>query len=198
MYNLSKMPEFMPNIESIPSKIPTKAKKPTVCFIGRLDKRKRPELFIKLADKFPGLDFIVVGKAEESARQHKLERLAKKYKNISMLGYVDKFDSKRLYDVYNKSWILINTSAREGLPLTFVEAAGRGCAILSYANPDDFASKFGFWAKNENFEEGLRILLRNNYWEMQGIKGFNYVKRIYSEKNSLNTHLKLYKKLRSM
>ena len=64
-----------------------------------------------------------------------------------------------------KSWILINPAIREGLPNSYLEAAAHQTAILSYVNPDDFASRFGFHAATDNFEEGLTTLLKNNYWK---------------------------------
>lgn len=193
MYGVHSM--FLPYIEPMPKRIPRKAKKPTVCFIARLDRRKRPELCLKLAQKFPHVDFLIVGVSEEDKRQKELEAMAQKTKNVKMLGLIDKFNSNKLNEVYNRSWILINTAAREGLPNTFVEAAGRGCAILSYVNPDEFASRFGFWAKNLDFEKGLNYLLEKNRWKTKGKAGYAYVSSLYEEKKSIKTHVKLYKKL---
>ena len=68
----------------------------------------------------------------------------------------------------SQSWILLNTAVREGLPDSFVEAAGHKCAILSYVDPDGFASNFGYHAKNNDFEEGLTALLANDMWKEKG------------------------------
>lgn len=184
---------LLPNLEDLPSAMPQKAKDPTVCFVGRLDCRKRPELAFKLAEKFPGVNFLIVGRAEENKRQIKLEQAAAKLKNVKMLGYVDKFKSDALQRVYGDAWILLNTSAREGLPVTFIEAAVRGCAILSTVNPDNFAIDFGYYASSPNdLEEGLSILISNDNWRSKGEAGYKYSKEIYEYENALKAHLDTY------
>jgi glycosyltransferase involved in cell wall biosynthesis len=182
---------LLPNIETIASRIPTKSKQPTVCYVGRLDKRKSPETIILLAKKFPRVQFIIVGKAEDDDRQLALESLAKGLRNLRMTGYLSKEEGK-LETIYSESWIFINTAYREGLPMTFVEAAGHGCAILSQVNPDQFASQFGYRVRRRNFEDGLRALLKNKSWQNQGKKGYQYVKKTYDRKNSLKAHEDIY------
>lgn len=189
---------LLPNIEKIPDIIPPKAKKPTVCFVGRLDRRKRPELVFQLAEKFPCVQFFIVGKAENQDRDAQLKNVANKLKNVHMLGYIDKFQSSALEEIYAKSWILVNTSAREGLPITFIEAAGQGCAILSTVDPDGFATKYGYFADSiDKLSEGLEFLLKDTVWKEKGKAGFEYVSLIYREENALKVYLDLYQSLLS-
>jgi len=183
---------LLPNIEKFPEQVPMKASKPTVCFVGRLDRRKKPERMFKLAENFPEVQFLVVGRAEDKGRQSELESQASKINNVEMLGYIDKFNSEGLQKIYSRSWILINTSAREGLPGTFIEAAGYGCAILSGVNPDNFASEFGFWADEDNFEEGLSTLLTDNLWKYKAQKGYNYVKNVYEKDKAISKYIEIY------
>ncbi len=195
LYGLKKKPILFPNIENIPDIIPDKSVKPLVCFVGRLEGVKRPYAFIDLAQKFPNVDFVMVGKAESGNEQEKLQKVAKKSGNIKIVGFIDKFSSSKLYDIYDKSWIIVNTSAKEGLPVTFVEAAGRGCAILSGLNPDGFATKFGYWAKNDNFEEGLKYLLEGNNWAKAGKRAHEYVYSIYRADKAIENHVALYNRI---
>lgn len=195
MYGLKKDPLLIPNIEDIPKVIPRKSERPMVCFVGRLDRRKKPERVLQLAQKFLQVEFHIIGRAEEDGRQKWLESKARKLPNVIMHGLLNKFNSQKLYELYNKSWILINTSAREGLPLTFIEAAGRGCAILSNLNPDNFSSKFGYWAKKDDFENGLQSLLRNKLWKQKGKKAHAYVHALYSRKEAVRKHIALYESL---
>lgn len=183
---------LLPNAEKLPAHIPEKAKEPTVCFVGRLDKRKRPERVFELAKRFSDVKFLIAGKAEDSDRQKALERKAANIKNMILLGYIDKFNSDELQKIYSESWILINTASREGLPASFIEAAGHGCAILSGVNPDNFASEFGYWAKENDFEKGFVFLLKNNMWKEKGQKGFEYVKDIYDINKALKIHKNIY------
>lgn len=183
---------LLPNIENLPDGVPEKSKEPCVCFVGRLDKRKRPEILFSLAGRFPDVKFIIAGAAEDKNRQAQLEKIAGRYNNIEMLGYVDKFSSQQLQEVYSKSWILLNTSAREGLPITFIEAASYSCAILSKVNPDEFASEFGYWAQKDDFEKGLGFLLSSDKWKEKGQKGFEYVKNIYNQEAAIKKHVDVY------
>jgi glycosyltransferase involved in cell wall biosynthesis len=188
---------FLPNIERVPEAIPQKSDGPTACFVGRFDRRKRPELYIELARSVPEVTFLMVGRAEDAAWQRQLEEMAAPVDNLKLLGYIDKFDDDEFYGVYDSSWVLVNTASREAHPLTFFEAAGRGCAIMSFVNPDDFASEFGYWAKNEDFSVGMRSLLEDDKWRNQGKKAHEYVRRHYRYDLAAKAHTDLYATLLS-
>lgn len=195
MYQLQTEVHFLPNIEQIPEKIPPKSPKPTVLWVGRMAKRKRPEDFIRLAAHFPKVTFQLLGKTEEKKRWEFLQQLAAPYSNVQFLGYKDKFKDTDFFDYYNQAWILVNTSTREGLPLTFIEGVGRGCAILSASNPDDFAEKFGYCARDKDFKKGLQFLLENDRWRKKGALGHQYVYDCYRKEVAIEAHLKIYKDL---
>jgi glycosyltransferase involved in cell wall biosynthesis len=188
---------FLPNIERVPEAIPQKSDRPTACFVGRFDRRKRPELYIELARSVPEVTFLMVGRAEDAAWQRQLEEMAAPVDNLKLLGYIDKFEDNEFYDVYDSSWVFVNTASREAHPLTFFEAAGRGCAIMSFVNPDDFASEFGYWAKNEDFSEGMRYLLEDGKWRYQGKRAHEYVRRHYRFDLAAKAHTDLYATLLS-
>lgn len=193
MYGVKREPVHLSNIEEVPQKIPVKAKKPTVLFLGRLDKRKRPEIYFELAKKFPNVKFLVIGKAEDETRDKEFLELSRNINNINHLGYIDKYsESEKFYYYINKSWILINTASREAFPLTFFEAGSRGCAILSHVNPDNLISNMGYWAKNDDdFEKGLQYLLEKQKWKVMGKKAHDYFKK--ETYKSLDKHISLYK-----
>jgi len=186
---------LLPNIERFPARQLQKNKKPTVCFVGRLDPIKRPEIVFDLAEKFRHVEFMIAGVAQDSERQKILMAQALEHPNIKMLGYIDKFSSNQLSALYEKSWILLNASPREGLPMTFIEAAGHGCAILSRVNPDDFAAKFGYWVRDDDFAKGLTSLLADNRWQAKGKLGQEYVRDTYDETKAINAHLQAYRNL---
>ncbi len=192
MYALQKEAVFLPNIEDIPSIPPPKSPTITVLWVGRMAKRKYPEHFIELAADFPQVQFQLLGKAEEEKRWQYLNQLASKYPNVEMLGYKDKFKDIDFFDYFNKAQILINTSTREGLPLTFIEAAARGCAILSASNPDSFASNYGYWAKDRDFKKGLQSLLENEDWRKKGELAHSYAYQHYRKEIAVRKHLEIY------
>ena len=102
------------------------------------------------------------------------------------------------FEIYEESWVLVNGSLREGLPLVFIEAAGHGCAILSRLNPDGFASRFGFCLRDGDFEKGLAVLLSSNLWKARAKLEKKYVTEIYDETKAVNDRVQAYGNLLRM
>lgn len=193
-YQLKEMPALLPTPVKIPQKI-EKAAQPTVCFNSRWDRRKRPELFFELARSFPDVKFIALGKSQDAKREEKLRSKYSDLPNLELRGFINQFESSELASILEKSWILVNTSAREGLPNSFIEAAASGCAILSTVDPDNFASLYGYHIEDNDFKTGLINLLRDNHWQTQGQRGRAYVKDVFDEKKAIDQHIKIYQRL---
>lgn len=190
-YSLSLTPEFLPTPVKIPEHV-CKAERPTVCFVSRWDPRKKPEDFFKLAKSFPHVDFIAVGRARDPVRDAVLREQAGKIPNLQLTGAIDQFKSDELMKIFSKSWILANTSPREGLPNAFLEAAANNCAILSYSDPDGFASQFGYHASKGELACGLEHLLANSEWRRAGERGYDYVSRTFGIEPAMERHLEAY------
>jgi glycosyltransferase involved in cell wall biosynthesis len=192
MFKLKESPSFLPNPVEIPLKTIKKSDKPTVCFMGRWDNVKRVELFFELAKEFKDVRFIAAGAAHYKPRDEQLRTEFGKIPNLEMPGLVF---GKQRNDILEESWILINTSMRECLPVSFLEAAAYKCAILSNNNPDNFAQDFGYFAKEEEYSKGLRILLKDDAWKEKGVAGYEYVRRIHEMSKVIDQHVELYKKM---
>lgn len=192
MYGLESEPQFLPTPVKIPDKI-QKADTPTVCYVARLDRRKRPELFLDLAEKFPHVKFIAMGKSRNKEYDEILRKKYSNIPNIEMTGFIDQFSTGEHSNILEKSWIMVNTATREALPNSFLEASAHKCAILSYVDPDGFASLFGYNAKNEDFAEGLKFLLENNRWKERGEKGYDYVRNTFEMEHAIDLHVDAYK-----
>jgi glycosyltransferase involved in cell wall biosynthesis len=194
MYGLSVTPEFLPTPVAIPENV-VKADKPTVCYVARLDRRKRPELFLDLVAKFPEVDFIALGKSRDEAWERSLREKYGSLPNLEMMGFVDQFADKRHSETLAKSWVLVNTATREALPNSFIEATSHGCAILSSVDPDGFASELGYYAKDDDFEAGLRYLLSDNNWKRHGQKALEYTINTFETNRSIDLHEEIYRSL---
>ena len=191
-YRLPQQPRFLPTPVDVPADV-VKATKPTVCFVGRLHRRKRPEQFLDLAMEFPDVDFICVGGTNERAYEEQLRRTYEHLPNVEMTGTIDQFQTDRLHRIFEKSWILVNTAAREGLPNTFLEAAAHRCAILSGVDPDGFASRFGYHASDdEELARGLACLLADRRWKTLGDAGCEFVKSVFGLEHAIERHLDAY------
>jgi glycosyltransferase involved in cell wall biosynthesis len=191
VYGLRTAPSFLPTPIPVPVAV-DKAAQPTVCFVGRLDRRKRPERFFRLAERFPDVRFVAVGASNDPAWDLHLRNRYGSLPNLDMRGFVDQFRTDELSRILRESWIIVNTSAREGLPNSLIEAAAHRCAILSAVDPDGFASNFGWHAHDEDFDRGLHFLLDNNRWRERGLAGWRYVHDTFETTRAVEHHLAAY------
>ena len=189
LYQLTYDPVFLPNPVKIPTALPLKSETPTALFLGRFDLEKQPETFISLANDFPYVIFIAAGASHNLSYD---TRIRTKYSNIENLFFTGFVNGSEKIDLLKKSWILINTSISECLPVSFIEASAFRCAILSPHNPDDFASKFGLHTPIDKIGEGLSWLLKDDNWRKKGVRGYNYVKKIHNEDKVLDLHIAEY------
>lgn len=192
VYRLKKDPIFLPSPIIIPETV-KKNETPIVCFVGRFDRRKRPELFFDLAGQFPEVWFEAVGIGRDKKYEQQIMSEYKKYSNLHFRGFVDQFSGDDLNKLLGKSWILVNTSVREGLPTSFLEAAANGCAILSEIDPDGFTSNFGYHVQDGRFSNGLKTLLDDNTWLNYGQNARKFTKKIFSLDTSIKKHMEIYR-----
>ena len=190
-YQLVRPPDLLPTPVDVLARV-NKADKPTVCYMGRWDRRKRPELFLDLATSFPDVRFIAAGSSRDKKWDEYLRHKYAGIPNLEMPGFIDQFRSDRHSQILEESWVMINTATREGLPNAFLEAAANGCAILSAVNPDGFASEFGFHAADDQFADGLQYLLENRNWQERGGRGREYVMRYFARDHAIDCHLECY------
>jgi glycosyltransferase involved in cell wall biosynthesis len=193
-YRLDRPPDLLPTPVFLDS-IPSKAAIPTVCYVARWDRRKRPDLFLRLAESFPAVRFIAVGHSRDQEFDGSLRRTYGHLANLTMTGFLNQFGSREVSNILGRSWILVNTALREGLPNSFIEAASHRCAILSTVDPDGFASEFGCRVENDDFKAGLQWLLAGNRWQELGEKGYQYVKENYEGNIAIDRHLACYRAL---
>jgi glycosyltransferase involved in cell wall biosynthesis len=193
-YHLGSDPEFLPTPVRIPEKV-EKASAPTVCFVSRWDRRKRPELFFELTKEFPHVHFLAAGASRDKEWDQDLRSKYGNLPNLEMLGFIDQFRSDQLSSLLSKSWIMVNTASREGLPNAFIEAAAHRCAILSAVDPDGFASQFGYHAAQDNFAQGLETLLKNEQWIQCAQRGYEYVNATFACDNVIDQHLAIYERI---
>ena len=187
--------EFVPYPIDLSGELPRKAVRPTVLFVGRFDRRKRIETFFRLASRFPDVEFIAVGRAHEVAYDRQLRKKYGDLPNVWLPGFVSRFDRPGLAEFYERAWILVNTSTREGLPYTFLEALGYGVALLSCLDPDSFSSRFGYFVEDGDFEGGLKYLLRDDRWRILGESGMNFVRSTWDDRSCIDRHLEIYARL---
>jgi len=188
-------PAYLPNLIDVPRELPRKSERPTFSFVARWDRRKRPELFLELAERYPEHQFVAFGSGEDERHDLRMRQRYGHLPNLELPGFVDRFADARLSLRLGESWALVNTAAREGLPLTFLEAAAHGCAIVSGVDPDGFASRFGVQVVDDDFGAGIERLLREDPLARGGAARA-HVQMTCETSVALAAHLAQYEKFR--
>jgi glycosyltransferase involved in cell wall biosynthesis len=192
LYRLVEDPEFLPNPVPVPETVHDKAENPTVCFLARWDPQKRVELFFKLAKEHPEIEFIAMGKSHNTEKDRKLRARYGGLPNLTLTGFVSEEEKGR---ILSKSWALVNTSIREALPVSFLEALAHKTPIISGEDPDHLTSNYGFHVKEEDYGGGLEWLLESEEWRKKGENGRKHVSEVYEMDHVVDLHIEKYEKV---
>lgn len=96
--------------------------------VGSFQSRKRPEIFIEFAEKFPGCDFIWYGEGEK--RQVLINQAQKRrLENVKYPGPVANSD---LGDIFRQSNLFVLPAISEGVPKVSQEAAACGLPVVCF------------------------------------------------------------------
>lgn len=127
-----------------------------VACIGTLTMRKRPDLIMKLAFKFPQIEFIFVG---DGPLKLELEERKNKY-NISNVRFMGQVSNNKVYEVLATCDLLLIASDNEGQPKTSLEAGIMGvptCYIRTNYKIDHVLNNITGFEVN-SYEEMERVL----------------------------------------
>jgi alpha-maltose-1-phosphate synthase len=97
---------------------------PYVLFIGTLEARKRPDVFISIAEKLPEVEFVMIG-GNPGSNPLRLDNLPK---NVKALGLIPK---RHVRDLHATSSALLFPSELEGLPNAVLEALAMGVPVIA-------------------------------------------------------------------
>ena len=194
MYGLSHSPDFLPNPTYVPMKIPEKSSKPFILFLARWDPVKRIDIALETARRLPEYDFYFVGSPSKNPIVERIAAVLRmrynKYPNIHFLGFIDESVKEKLL---SQTWIMLNTSVREGLPAIFLEAMANGACIVSSVNPDHYSDKFGVFVQDDNFVSAINAAVRKRLHETKGKNGYRHVKKVHSTEIVIDRHLQIYR-----
>jgi glycosyltransferase involved in cell wall biosynthesis len=109
-----------------------------------------------------------------------------------MPGLINRFrEPERMHRLLSDTWVFVSTAVREGLPLTFLEAAAYGCPIVSSVDPDQFATRFGKQVHDDDYAGAIRSLLAEGPLE-KGRAAYEYVRETYETSKALQAHVEVY------
>jgi glycosyltransferase involved in cell wall biosynthesis len=177
---VTHLPNILPPVEV---RSEDRAARPTVVMMGRLDAIKRPWLAVELARRLPHVDFVLAGKRHANARWEPTDVPD----NVEVAGEVFGERKDRLY---RRAWLLLNTSIHEGLPVTFQEALAYRVPVVSYLDPEQVPSRFGYAAGPEpgdglagldRLEHGVNFLVEDQQQrEERGARGQQWVRATHN------------------
>ncbi len=130
------LPVFL-DVQEVPR---VKAARPRVAFLGRLDPIKRPWILWELAKRLPHVEFICLGQAYYPYDRDGGWTPSQPPPNLHLLGHLD--DPMRA-ELLASSWLLVNTSIHEALPMSFLEALVCETPIVSCQDAGGLVSRFG-------------------------------------------------------
>jgi glycosyltransferase involved in cell wall biosynthesis len=192
LYGLRERPGFLPNPVRVPRRRMMKAERPTICFLARWDPQKRVEFFLRLAERFPEVKFVAMGRAHDAKRDAELRRLYRGVQNLRLTGFVSEEEKSRILE---RSWALVNTSVREALPVSFLEALAHETPIVSGEDPDGLTSRFGFRVLGDDYDAALSRLLESGDWAEKGRSGRRYVEEVHELGRVVRMHVEAYEGL---
>jgi len=123
----------------------------TVVWVANLKPLKQPEIFLHLAGKLgdcQGVRFVMIGRPANRSYQRRLENEMVGLKSFTYMG---EQPVERVNQILAQSHILVNTSAYEGFPCTFIQAWFRGVPVVSLnVDPDDLLKtrQLGFHSRS--------------------------------------------------
>jgi glycosyltransferase involved in cell wall biosynthesis len=111
-----------------------KSRDPLLCFVGSLhDRRKRVEdiidAFPYIEEQVPGVRLVIAG---DGQREAALKQRAAAHENIEFVGYLA---GEGKIDLYQRSWVGIFPSVKEGFLLTALESSACRTPPVIYEHP---------------------------------------------------------------
>ncbi len=101
-------------------------KRQYILYVSRLVENKNPMLVIKIAERMPDENFVVVGKGP---LKKEIIRASKKLKNLEYIEYIE--DRKTLLSMYEKAKLLIHPAKKDPIGFVVVEALSRATPVLA-------------------------------------------------------------------
>lgn len=202
LFFLPRIPDILHNPVKVYDAAQKKYENPTICWVARWDPQKRPDMGLLIAKQLPEVNFIVIGTANRNSAHYEIveEYLKKNFsdlKNLKILGFVAE-QAKR--EIIGKSWALLNTSIREGLPVTFLEALAEGTPIISYVDPDQYVTNFGIKAESytvKAFADAIKSAIKDEGFNQIGSRSVPFIKKNHETAIVMRQHISIYDKMLS-
>ena len=189
LYGLDRIPVYLPNPVETPHRSMRKSVDPKVCFLARWDPQKRVELFFGLVREFPKVEFVAMGRSHDPETDARLRKMYGGFSNVSLPGFVSEEEKSQILE---ESWAMVNTSVREALPISFLEALAHETPIISGLDPDGLTSRFGYLVAGDDYSGGMRGMLADEGRREKGVLGREYVEDVHELGKVVDRHMEIY------
>jgi glycosyltransferase involved in cell wall biosynthesis len=151
--NFGKPSRVVPSLVDVePLRHPFEQRDIAVLWVGTVRALKRPELLFELAARLPQVHFTLVGGAatEDPAYFERVRAAAARLANVTMPGFVP---VEQIKTYFERARVLINTSAVEGFPNTYLQAWAHGTPVVAFHDPDGVIERHGLGRTAASLEE---------------------------------------------
>lgn len=109
-------------------KLPKKTAFPSICFLGRMKKGKRPHLLLEAFEDvkiaFSDAELWFIGSGEMNSELGK--------RDVDGIKFMGRVSEKEKIDLLSKSWIQVNPSIREGWGINVIEGNACGAPCIAF------------------------------------------------------------------
>lgn len=192
---------YIPNAVNINQFFPNNNNHKYISYIGRLNKFKGCDLFLKICIQLhknhKDLKFLIIGDGE---LKNKVIDLKKKLP-ITYLSYVKHSEIPKYF---NQTGVIVNSSRFEGIATTLLEAASSGIPIVASnvgGNPEIVHhNKNGYLFENEDINAATSSILKiyeNDSFKKFGEIGRKMIIKNFSWQTITNRIIKVYNSLKA-
>ncbi len=176
------------NYHPAPSAYIEKKDRPiNVIWVANIKPSKQPLLYFELADAFKtekNVNFYMVGRMGQSLAKAVYDRM----KEVTNVIYLSELSQVEVNALLDRSHVLVNTSAHEGFPNTFIQAWMRRVPVISLnADPDGVLEKEGIGYRSGSIDrmvQDCRVLIEDRQIRNQmGEKAYRYAIKNHSIDN---------------
>ncbi|MBN2089257.1 glycosyltransferase family 4 protein [candidate division KSB1 bacterium] len=165
-----------------------------ILWVGRSDPIKRPDLFLKLAQEMPHLNFTMI--CQEATGDKKYPALVEQAEKIENLRFIQRVPFHEIDPYFAQARVFVNTSDTEGFPNTFIQACKWSTPILSlHVNPDGFIEKYDCGLFADGDWETFKKQLTNVMIPEAALKFGRHGRAYVEEKHDLSKIIHLYKNI---
>jgi len=180
---------YVPNALS-DSKVNFEWERPFIVWVANIKNRKRPELFVKLADSFKDrdIDFLMIGNITDS----KYDWIQQKDHTPSNFYYLGKKNYEEVNGILSESLFLVSTSTPEGFSNNIMQAWMQKKPVIAFEfDPGGLIKekKLGYVCNSEfeTFLDKVNKLLQNQSLREQiGNRAGEYVDNYFSKWKSVD------------